>query len=89
MTDKMVQVKKCTGVNYSFNLDPFTLECLKSCRAKLMRGDKRLSNAVLMRTAIRHYHDHLTRIGSQDLELEMMKGLKTAQGSSSGTASFL
>lgn len=66
----MIQVRKGSGSNYYINLDHFTVSCLKDCREKLQCGDKRLSNNVLIRTAIRHYYEHINRLGSQELALE-------------------
>lgn len=76
----MIQVRKVTGTNINANLDPFTLACLERCREKLQCGEKRLSNNVLIRTAIRHYHEHISSLGNSELVLETKTAKDAARG---------
>lgn len=80
MSNGMIQAKKCGGANYYAHLDPFTVSCLKACGEKLPCGDKRLSNTVLIRAAIRHYYGHLNSLGSNELALETKLAKEAAQG---------
>lgn len=81
MISRMIQIKKNSGTNFNANLDPFTLSCMEQCREKLLCGGKRFSNAALIRTALRHYHEYIEMAGNREIEVEIKKALETANGS--------
>lgn len=67
------QINKNSGTNYAINLDPYTIECMRDCRDKLSQAinhQKRFSNNVLARVAMRHYHEHLCNTNNINKEVE-------------------
>jgi len=77
----MIQVKKNYGSRYDINLDPHSMKCMKECRDKLLsKGDTKFSNSILVRAALRHYHEHLRSMMTSELEKAHKEALKASKG---------